>query len=287
MNSCDTLQQCVLRNLGTGIDTLLVPSPSTNLYTIESSNAIGFSIRCDINKIPNATDIALVQFVYDTDNKTSDLFGAPHWMFGSSGGGSFVVPVPYLSSCNSGIGSNNNSSTLIYKTVTVQGHAWAGQCFGAFFSLTATCPSVPVAPVLPPTAPTAPMAPKGSVAPPTKPPNAWKPPPPKTCPQGYKLTSLMYCVLESCQTDYQCPVNSNRIPYQDCYSSMNQCACLSGYEKKNSNSCQRKRLSKCRWGRRFWFLGACQAPPNAGVMEQGDSSIGSHTAATATTDAPP
>jgi hypothetical protein len=115
----------------------------------------------------------------------------------------------------------------------------------------ATAPIAPVAaqPVAPVTAPKAPSvaSPTAPVASPTK------------CPPGYKLVSG-YCVIESCQCDFKCPANMERIPNRKCYKSIKDCACPKGYTRRKfgrTHMCRKTVI--CAHGMTWW--GSCKSAP--------------------------
>jgi hypothetical protein len=80
------------------------------------------------------------------------------------------------------------------KTLTIQGHTWSQMCFEKSFTIEAVCDN--------------------------------------PCPPGFKLVSG-YCVKDWCNADFQCPINSKRIPGQHCYDTfVDDCKCDPWYKKK-------------------------------------------------------
>jgi hypothetical protein len=115
------LRGCYLRNLALGQETLLTGSDS---YTMERSNTVGFSMRCDV--VDSAKDeIKFIKFFYN--GKEHDEFGLPRWLDGDSNEGAYIVPVPYLAWCGN-------------KNVVVQGRSWTAVRFEKVYSLVTRCP---------------------------------------------------------------------------------------------------------------------------------------------------
>jgi hypothetical protein len=115
------LQGCSLRNLALGQEMLLTGSDS---YTMERSNNVGFSIRCDV--VDRAQDeIKFIKFFYN--GKDHDEFGVPCWLDGDSYQGAYIVPVPYFSWCGN-------------TTIVVQGRSWTAVRFEKVDSLVTRCP---------------------------------------------------------------------------------------------------------------------------------------------------
>lgn len=50
-----------------------------------------------------------------------------------------------------------------------------------------------------------------------------------------KLDGSEYCVLETCNHNYQCPIRGVRKPNRQCYNNFDDCDCAAGYKKQTHN----------------------------------------------------
>ena len=72
------------------------------------------------------------------------------------------------------------------------------------------------------------------------------------CPYGKKLDGSGYCVHDWCHANFICPANSKRKPDRECYDTIDDCQCDSGFSLSYG-----KCISKCPLGWKLDGSGYC------------------------------
>jgi hypothetical protein len=130
LTDCAPFRGCFLIDVKTSLVVKKFSGNSTSSYQLDSSNKIGYSIRCDAGTKFGSTDY--ITFFYD--NKNHSEYAVPRYMNGTSSGS--INPVPYIGTCG-------------VKTFRIEGHVASTLCFKKKYIINATCGTYTYAPAAP------------------------------------------------------------------------------------------------------------------------------------------